>query len=1137
MNIKQLLNHQRHRSKPSSLLLLLLAILLLSVWASTAGGQDDPNKADVPSAVAAVENKPHSEEFRVGGSTIIVVETSPGDSKTEVIRQIIQTLEKSHLADKKTKYPELPGTGITVRLEILMEETARELSKLVLGLSELNLPDLRISLDRDDKSNKGIISASEDASADALARITDYLTTQKFMSLTVTAPPLKPVNDAVTGKLAAEIEVPAIEVSVFYLKYATAKDIAEKIGQLYPEQEGKVVVDERTNSLLIRGDNATIREYERLLDVLDADDSINPRATKPVGGFGGYSPFGGGGRKSGGDTASTKNQNTSPTGGSMPPEDRSNDTDTEQLKIFSLKNSNVRDAAKIIETLFGFPSVKVATDERTNSLIISGDKTDIGAIDEILLQLDSNESAAKNSATKNLPSVDANEPIISIAEYRQRLDALEQPVQQLAKQVRAAEAKLGKDHADSARLRAELRALVQQTFAARQEIQRAELAEFTRRLQRMQQSIDTRERISDKIVDRRVEDLLEPDATWDQSLQSSNQPIDSPVKSLELPEKFHGDWKVEQLIVKSGDVDLSTIQNPTVTVAADHFVIPFDGNIRETLAYNLLPGTPTKVDLILEPSGSKARTLGIIEVTDDTFKLCFREPADVNEPPLTESDRPRTFGPESKTYVVQCRRTPMQTSTPDSAAPHGTVSAFEQTFSMVQRKKREIPGFSKSLFIQLSDITRGRVFVEITDAQGNHLLERTPLKEMEFTESRIDDKVVYVEVTEMENHLIGQDSCRVRLSLKKPSSTSVSPGTISLVQFDLASTRNFRSQSKLIFAVTKNRVQLSIPGGAETEIQLTDFAGRHGLELAIAIEPFTEDPTVVDRLAHNRVPIEITNDDFDQFTKGESVTKVIYLPRGPSVSTSGFEQILSWQLVPEFDPVKIAEERGHVVAVVRMTPSQRLVVPIKDVSELKGKWRRIKQESVPNSQSTVSRPFDESPSTLHITDTSWRWSLPIAVDYNCTYNLTTSPEQVTLLDAAKPDWEGAKFMFELSGDQLFVASSSLIQSDEQFTGVGPTAFDTPGLLISTYQRAGVVTAIDADNNQVEISLGLSDDLKIGQRLHATSGDQTVGIVEVISVERDNCVGRILDVNPDRQMQNGDRAMILATPKTEEDRQE
>ena len=112
----------------------------------------------------------------------------------------------------------------------------------------------------------------------------------------------------------------------------------------------------------------------------------------------------------------------------------------------------------------------------------------------------------------------------SIAESRRRLNNLEQPVLQLAEKVRATEASLGKDHPDSLRQRADLRVLVQQTFAARQEIQRAELAEFTRRLQRMKQSMDARETIAEKIVDRRVEELLNPDVDWGSSISSASPP-------------------------------------------------------------------------------------------------------------------------------------------------------------------------------------------------------------------------------------------------------------------------------------------------------------------------------------------------------------------------------------------------------------------------------------------------------------------------------------------------------------------------------------------------------------------------------------------------------------------------------------
>ena len=97
----------------------------------------------VTDSVAAVENDAHPEEFRVGGSRII--------------------LEKSHLADGKTEDPELPGVGFEVRLRILKEAGHEPLTNLLRGLGQLNVPGLGVALDTDDSDNKGIISATADA--------------------------------------------------------------------------------------------------------------------------------------------------------------------------------------------------------------------------------------------------------------------------------------------------------------------------------------------------------------------------------------------------------------------------------------------------------------------------------------------------------------------------------------------------------------------------------------------------------------------------------------------------------------------------------------------------------------------------------------------------------------------------------------------------------------------------------------------------------------------------------------------------------------------------------------------------------------------------------------------------------------
>jgi hypothetical protein len=430
-------------------------------------------------------------------------------------------------------------------------------------------------------------------------------------------PTIRKLSDKITALREAGAELLG-QVTVLHLKNARAKDVAEKIEQLFPDKTRNLVVDERTNSLMLRGDEKLIRDVEQIVQILDED--------VPVA--------------------------------------------REQVNA----------------DLNSVPSMKTSGE----TLPVPATRSPFGG-----------ENSERMSAVEG--SLASNPPV-PIAEYRRRLADLETPVMQLAEKVRAVATSLGKDHPNAVKQRAELRALVQKTFAERQQIQRAELAEFTRRLERMRRSIETREKIAGQIVDRRVEELLNPDASWEHPLQSHGRQTEPLKMTGRLPQNFYGDWRVEQLIVKGGDVDLSSMLNPYLKITADHFEIPFDGDIRDTLAYSLLPGTPTKVDLILEPSGSRAQALGIIEITDDTFKLCFREPAEVNEPPITESDRPTTFGPESKTYFVQCRRivTPSVSGSGENTNP--------DTFAVTLNRSELLP-------------TIDAILLDIEELQN-----RTPLK-------------------------------------------------------------------------------------------------------------------------------------------------------------------------------------------------------------------------------------------------------------------------------------------------------------------------------------------------------------------------------------------------------------------------
>jgi type II secretory pathway component GspD/PulD (secretin) len=64
-------------------------------------------------------------------------------------------------------------------------------------------------------------------------------------------------------------------------------------------------------------------------------------------------------------------------------------TDTTRVvKIFSLRTTRAHEAAEFLHSLFGEGPMKVAADERTNSVLVSGDDKEVQKVEAILLRLD-----------------------------------------------------------------------------------------------------------------------------------------------------------------------------------------------------------------------------------------------------------------------------------------------------------------------------------------------------------------------------------------------------------------------------------------------------------------------------------------------------------------------------------------------------------------------------------------------------------------------------------------------------------------------------------------------------------------------------------------------------------------------------
>jgi hypothetical protein len=110
-----------------------------------------------------------------------------------------------------------------------------------------------------------------------------------------------------------------------------------------------------------------------------------------------------------------------------------------------------------------------------------------------------------------------------VEDLRRTYKELDQTSAQLARRYREQSTTKGPNHPDLARLKEQLAAAVKQAFQARQQLHQVELAEFQRRMQDVQRTIEARQRIQDEIIERRVNELLDPSLKWDATASAGDR--------------------------------------------------------------------------------------------------------------------------------------------------------------------------------------------------------------------------------------------------------------------------------------------------------------------------------------------------------------------------------------------------------------------------------------------------------------------------------------------------------------------------------------------------------------------------------------------------------------------------------------
>src|SRR6056297_2557421 len=134
------------------------------------------------------------------------------------------------------------------------------------------------------------------------------------------------------------------------------------------------------------------------------------------------------------------------------------------------------------------------------------------------------------------------------------------------------------------------------------------------------------------------------------------------------------------------------------------------------------------------------------------------------------------------------------------------------------------------------------------------------------------------------------------------------------VRYDATGAGMFDSEPLIVPA------RQNFPQGGLYRLKLTGIPGREGVELYPTVELAYGNPRTGAYLAHNSIPIQFTDEDFDQVLTGNFVTKVIYLPdpdfQGPALA--GIDTLVSTRLDPGIDPIVEADTRGSILAIIRL---------------------------------------------------------------------------------------------------------------------------------------------------------------------------------------------------------------------------
>lgn len=649
------------------------------------------------------------------------------------------------------------------------------------------------------------------------------------------------------------------QMKIFRLAHGRASDYATILAPIFPRV--KLVADPRTNSIVAVSDaEEPLMVLEALLLKLDEDDSPAPPRT--TGSQASAGPM------SGPDVLKTV-------------------VEVNEVKAQMLAEQIRQQATKLGDNHPDLIKLKEIFEAHVKDLL------------EAKLQL---KQSQIDFTLKSSPD-----------HLKTAVDEYDAKARMLADQFREQSTKLGDKHPELVKLKQDLESTLKAGLEAKFQLEQSQIGQLEERLSRLRTQMQVRKAASQKIIDRRVRELLEPDPLRWNSDGAAATPSDQ-TESREPQKK-------------------ATIVNMDVHAPAGY------SNTKLMHSLNAIPGLLTNVRMraasgnavdaiVYVPVGNQPKLTSEMRNQIETA-LRYAGVATIQweEGPslkFGDSSLAPAAGSEKKVIV-------------DLYAPSGIWKNQAHLGKLVQ-PLNEIPNVVTNL--QAVPGPGDTVIMAIVrDPAGLCRTEMLRTQQDSVLKNQINSILAAAGITAVRWEDAGSNS--------KPAGDATSSAR---TQADHTQV-HFLEPAGLQILIEQDRTPLTLPArfnfprdAKETKrysIWIFPKTESQRPKVLAILDICPADKRVAAFLTHNSVPLKLTNEDLEQFLAGNPVVKAVYLPdpKFQELAIPKLETIVSTRLEPNADVVVEAERRGSVVAVIRFISHVDAVTS--DATEVDAKSSRV----------------------------------------------------------------------------------------------------------------------------------------------------------------------------------------------------